>query len=604
MSAIPQFPERWRAKEADRAIDPTRYQSLGEILGDALVQFKTNLALVETDRKRESASYSYLELKRASMAVARWLVASRLGPGDRVAILMSNQSRWLIGALGALHRGAVLVPIDYKLSPAEQRALLNHSKAKVLLVEYPLWKRLVDAGGDFLPRALVSEAPGVRAAVNAAAEAVSAELARCGAERWELLDEEGPEPAFVRRTRDDVASIVYSSGTGGRPKGCQLTHDAYLEQYRSLSAIYPLVEGDRYFSILPTNHAIDFMCGFVGPLCGGATVVHQRTLRPEFLLDTMKRYRVTHMALVPLVLTAFERALKEKLDALPPWKRTIVDTLANANESLTRRAPNRGLSRALLRPIHEAFGGELKYLFCGGAFVDRARAEFFYRLGIPVVIGYGLTEACTVVTLHDLRPFRADSVGRPLPGTEVKVVDPDANGIGEVLVRSRTLMKGYLDDDALTAETIVDGWLKTGDRGWLDASNHLHLVGRSRNMIVTEGGKNVYPEDVESAFEGLPCEELAVYAADYLWPRGKLVGEELVAVVRPRANGPDAVELLAQIRAKNRVLPEHKRLAGLIEWSDAFPRTASMKLKRDPLAESLREELTRDAIRPMETVVE
>jgi long-chain acyl-CoA synthetase len=560
-------------------MDPTRYGSLGELLADALVQFKSETALIEVARKKEKRRLTYLDFKREAARVIRFLAEAGVGADDRVAIVMSNQSRWLLAAYAIFHRGAVLVPLDYKLSADEQAALLAHCRPKALITEHGLLRRF-----DALevPRVLVSEAPDdARYAVEPT--------------RWEALDADGEPPPRVARGRDDVATIVYSSGTGGRPKGCMLTHDAYLEQLRALMARFPMRPGHRYFSILPTNHAIDFMVGFVGPFSCGATVIHQRTLRPELLQPTMQAYGVTHMALVPLILEAFEETIREQLSEQPRWARRLVGVLGGLNEMLTAKAPNPALSRALLGPIHAKFGGELELLFCGGAFVDRPRAELFYRLGLPVVIGYGLTEACTVATVNDLSPFRADSVGRPLEGVEVRIHEPGPDGVGEVWIRGRTVMRGYLDEPELTAETITeDGWLRTGDLGWMDAAHHLHLVGRSKNMIVTAGGKNVYPEDVEGALSELPVEEMAVFASGFLWPRrGKLPEEHLVAVIRPRrGNGvqaPSPEAVLAQLRHQNRRLPDFKRVRGVLFWEETFPRTASMKVKRQALAEALRD---------------
>ncbi|HBQ14453.1 MAG TPA: hypothetical protein DEF51_26100 [Myxococcales bacterium] len=558
-------------------IDPTRYGSLGELLADALVTFKTETALIEVDRKKESHRLTYLDTKREVDRVTRFLAASGVGAGDRVGIVMSNQSRWLIAACAVFARGGVLVPLDYKLSAAEQEALMAHCRPAALITEHGMARRF---GALEVRAALVTEAKGEYA---------------FGHTDWDTLAAEGETPAQVPRKRTDTATIVYSSGTGGRPKGCMLSHDAYLEQLKALMALFPMRVGHRTFSILPTNHAIDFMVGFVGPFSCGAAVVHQRSLRPEFLQSTMQSYGITHMALVPLVLAAFETSIEEKLLGQPSWARRMVSVVGGLNEMLTTKKPNPALSRALLSPIHEAFGGELEVLFCGGAFVYRARAELFYRLGLPVVIGYGLTECCTVATVNDLSPFRADSVGRPVEGVQVRVHRPGADGVGEVWIRGRTLMQGYLDDDALTAETITeDGWLRTGDLGWMDAAHHLHLVGRSKNMIVTEGGKNVYPEDVEGAFEALPVEELAVFASGFLWPEQARLGDErLVAVIRrKKGNGVEAVsadEVRAQLVAKNRRLPEHKRVRGVLFVDEAFPRTASMKVKRQRLAEALRD---------------
>ena len=168
----------------------------------------------------------------------------------------------------------------------------------------------------------------------------------------------------------------------------------------------------------------------------------------------------------------------------------------------------------------------------GGAFTEPQTLQFFYDLGIPVANGYGLTEAGTAITVNDLRPFRADTVGKPLPGMEVRIVEPDKDGIGEVFVRSKTVMSGYLNEPELTAEAIVDGWLKTGDLGRFDVAGHLQLFGRKKNMIVTEEGKNIYPEDIEAIFESLPVKEFCVFAANYIWPQRSMTGEQLVLVIR------------------------------------------------------------------------
>ena len=565
-------------------LDATRYTSVGAMLRDALVQFKTHTAFTELDRKRVTQRLSYVDVKRAVERMARRLEDAGIGAGDRVAIVMTNQARWPIAATAAFFRGAVVVPIDYKLTPGEREALLAHAKPRVLITEYPLFAPHASGALAAVPLILVSEAP------------VDARLAH--AERWDTLGTEDSAleaiepPTFVPRALEDVATIVYSSGTGGQPKGCLLPHRAYLAQYTALTSLFPLGVGDRYFSVLPTNHAIDFMCGFLGPLCGGAMVVHQRTLRPEFLLSTMKSERVTHMSVVPLLLAAFERAIREKLEGLPRWQRAAIETLMLVNERLTERRPNRLVSRTLLRPIHEAFGGELRVLFCGGAFVEQERAELFNRLGLPVAIGYGLSEASTVATVNDLRPFRGDSVGRAVSGVQLRIDAPDASGVGEVQLAGPTLMLGYLDDAELTRAAFTDdGWLRTGDLGYLDASHHLHLVGRSKNMIVTRGGKNVYPEDLEGAFGALPCEELAVFAEGYLWQtRGELIGERLIVVARLKSGVADAdrARFVDALQLCNQRLADYKRVHALLLSDRAFPRTASMKIKRTELANDVR----------------
>ncbi|MFQ5926775.1 MAG: AMP-binding protein, partial [Terriglobia bacterium] len=378
-----------------------------------------------------------------------------------------------------------------------------------------------------------------------------------------------------------------------RPKGCVLTHENYLEQCMALTALYPFWPGVRYLSILPTNHAIDFMVGFIGPFTCGATVVHLRTLRPEYIREAFPRYQITYMSLVPLVLKNLEQGLRARFAGLPPQRRFLLNRLVGLNRLLTRKRLNLKLSRFLLGKVHNAFGGKLQALFVGGAFTEPATLQFFYDLGIPVANGYGLTEAGTAVTLNDFNPFRPDTVGKPLPGMEVKIVNPDADGIGEVAVRSQTIMAHYLDEPELTAETIVNGWLMTGDLGRIDSTGHLQLFGRKKNMIVTAGGKNIYPEDIETAFEDLPVKEFCIFAANYLWPQRSLSGEQLIIVLRLESGQGFTEALRTELANRNRRLPDFKRISGYVIWDEDFPCTASLKIKRTVLAEELRQRLDR-----------
>jgi long-chain acyl-CoA synthetase len=238
--------------------------------------------------------------------------------------------------------------------------------------------------------------------------------------------------------------------------------------------------------------------------------------------------------------------------------------------------------------VHRAFGGELVALITGGAFIDAATLQFFYDLGIPIANGYGLTEACTVLTVNDLKPFRADTVGKPLPGVDLRILNPDADGIGEVAAKSKTIMSHYLDDPEMTAETIVDGWLLTGDLGRFDGSGHLQLFGRKKNMIVTAGGKNIYPEDIEASFDGIAVKEYCIFAANYIWPTKVLGNEKLVMILHLDINQNFTDTTKSEIESRNQDLPDFKRVGGYVLWDKDFPRTASMKIKRNDLAEEIR----------------
>jgi long-chain acyl-CoA synthetase len=312
--------------------------------------------------------------------------------------------------------------------------------------------------------------------------------------------------------------------------------------------------------------------------------------------DAFVRYRITYVALVPMIVKNLERGLRAKFDELPAWKRTYLNSMIAINRLLTRRRPNIKLSRMLLSNVHRGFGGEVLALITGGAFMEPSTMQFFYDLGIPVVNGYGLTEAGTALTLNDLKPFRADTVGKPLPGVELRILNPDSEGVGEVAVRSKTVMSHYLEDPELTLETIVDGWLLTGDLGRFESGGHLQLFGRKKNMIVTEGGKNIYPEDIETVFDGLPVKEYAVFAANYVWQQKELGRESLLLVLRLEQNQKFDSTLLEDISARNRRLPDFKRVGGYFIWEKDFPRTASMKIKRQVLAEEIGKSVGRETV--------
>jgi len=567
-------------------LDLSQYESLGAALNAAVERWPEDICLIEADREKERCRLTYREFRDAARRIAAGLEENGFDAGDRAAILMSNQSKWLIAAYAIFYSGGVLVPLDYKLSAAEHAALAAHSKARVLFVEYPIWRALsqTDLSATRVETVVVTEAP------------ANAELGR--AIRWEEF--RGAKAAeFRRRERRDAACIVYSSGTGGRPKGCVLTHENYLEQCAAVAPLWPFWPGARYLSIIPTNHAIDFMGGFIMPFTGGGTVVHLRTLRPEYIREAFARYKITYMAVVPLILKNLERGLRERFAALPAAKRRMLNALVGVNRAATRGRPRLWLSRLLLKDIHAAFGGELRALLVGGAFTEPKTLEFFHELGIQIANGYGCTEACTAITVNDMRPFRPDTLGKPVAGMQVRIVNPGADDVGEVAVRSKTVMSHYLDDPELTAETIVDGWLMTGDLGTLDASGHLQLLGRTKNMIVTSEGKNIYPEDIENVFEGLPLKEFCVFAANYLWPQRSMAGEQLVLVARvDPAENPNGAMRSELERCNQRLLP-YKRVSGYILWEQDFPRTASLKIKRNLLAEEIGRQVDRSAVQPL-----
>jgi long-chain acyl-CoA synthetase len=549
---------------------------LAEVLRQSCEKYRSNVALIEVDREEEKSRLTYGDVLREADRLASLMADLGFKPGDRCILLMPNQSKWVVSAAAVVWSGGVLVPIDVKLSPSEQAGLIDYAEPSLVIADAALWER-----------AAAGLSPSLRKVPVLLVDSLQSKEEHPRVS-W------GSEPSVRRsfphvRSRRDVAAIVFTSGTGGSPKGCMLSDEAYLSQIESLYRIFPEGPGDRYLSVIPANHVVDFMCGFLLPVVSGTAVVHQRTLRSQYIVGTLKKYEITHTAVVPLLLKLLEGGILEKMDRLPPLRRKVLRVLTGVNSAVTKHRSIFWLSRLLLKPIHDRFGGRLKRIFVGGAFVDEDVADFFYSLGFSVHVGYGLTEVCQAVSLNDCRPYRGDTVGKPLHRCEVEIRNADGSGVGEVWVRSPCLMSGYFKNEKLTAETIVDGWLKSGDIGRLDASGHLKLTGRSKNMIVTKGGKNVYPEDVESAFGHLTeSEESCIFSAHYVWPEVDAKDDRLVLVVRPKKQAHSDTGFEEHIKQVNRSLDQYKRIGGYLVWEEPFPRTASLKVKRESLADTLR----------------
>lgn len=561
-------------------LDFSSNRCLAEALRQSCERHRSRVALIEVDRDYEKSRLTYGDVLREGDRLASLMIERGLEPGDRCVLLLPNQSKWVVSAAAVIWAGGVIVPIDVKLKPGEQAGLIEYAEPSMVVAEAALWRQVEK---ELRPAFLKVPVFLVDADGEAERNLRGASCVPWDAEAAALR----PLPRL--RERGDIAAIIFTSGTGGDPKGCMISDGAYLAQMESIDKIFPLTPKDRYLSIIPANHVIDFMCGFLLSLASGATVVHQRTLRSQYIVGTLRQYRITCTALVPLLLRSLREGILENMDRLPRPKKKLVEGLIKLNAFVTRKRPFFRFSRLLLKHIHEKFGGSLARFVVGGSFVDKEHADFFYKLGIGVHIGYGLTEICTVIALNDLRPYRGDTVGRVVSGGEVEIRNVCESGVGEVWIRAPFLMSGYFKNERLTSETVVDGWLRTGDLGRIDVDGHLQLTGRSKNMIVTEGGKNIYPEDVELAFRNLEeCDEYCIFASHYIWPEQDSKKDNLILIFRPRQSAHENQTFAEKIKQANRQLDHHKRISGYLVWDEPFPRTASLKIKRERLAQAIR----------------
>ena len=476
--------------------------------------------------------WRYRDLAHLAPRVARVIADAGIAPGDRVIIWAVNRPEWGIAFLGAVHAGAVLVPLDFRSSADLAAKVADRTGAKLVLASAQTAAQAAALG---LPILLIEQLP----------------------DRARTADPLATPPVAP----DDLLEIVFTSGTTGDPKGAMLTHRNVVSNARSLLEVFSLQANERLLSVLPLSHLFEQTVGFLTPLLAGASVVYPVSRQPSVLVRTFREFRVTMLLIVPQGLKLLDNAIERKVDAT--GKRATFEKL----HRWARRLP-RPLRRILFRPVLGQFGGRLRTIAVGGAAMDVELAARWSEMGLEVLQGYGATEMAPVMTFTRPERNRAGTVGEAIPGVDVRVAED-----GEVITRGPNRFAGYWQDPDATAAAIDgDGWYHTGDLGELDAEGMLTLRGRKKDMLVLPDGTNVYPEDIE-----------AVLAKDPRVRDAAVVGMGASGDVRVHAvllmeEGDQAA---AVVRDANEKLSGSQQIRGHTVWpEDDFPRTHTLKVKK------------------------
>jgi len=403
----------------------------------------------EGDEVREA---TYGDLYRDSLAVAAWLQAQGVQPGDRVAILLETRPEWPVSYFGTLLAGAVAVPLDPASRWDQVQFALEQTGSAIIFT----------FAGALLPQ--LEQAPGLQkiVLVGQAGEAAG-KIVRFA----EVTRVSGTEAGLPGVRPLDLASIIYTSGTTGNPKGVMLSHRNFVANCRGVDQFKAIRPDDNILAILPLHHAFPFTATLLVPLFNRVKITYLATLQADAILRCIKEQQVTILVLTPQVLQHFYQAIERRLARLP-WP---VRPLLSAYLSFSRRVDRwLGVNPAgpLLRKLRGALGPQFRFFISGGAKLSEVLAENLARFGFTVLEGYGLTETAPVVTVNPPEAPRLGSAGRPLPGVEVRIDHPDAAGIGEVLIRGDNVMAGYFRNEAATREVLRDGWFHSGDLGYLD----------------------------------------------------------------------------------------------------------------------------------------
>ncbi|MHB1844011.1 MAG: AMP-binding protein [Deltaproteobacteria bacterium] len=500
---------------------------------------------------------TYARARTLAHRAAAFLSAQGISKGDRVLLASENRPEWPIACFGVLLCGGVLVPVDPELSREELLNLARASEAKLALCSEELLERLGPMEGSWCSLEAALRQP----------SAAEAPLSR----RPQL------QP-------DDPASLIFTSGTTGKPKGVLLSHRNFAQLAQKLSSVFDLAVGEGVLSILPLHHTFEFSCGLLVPLSCGAEVSYLDELTADRLGEALASGRIHAMIGVPAVWQLLHRKVTQELSARPGFVEGAANALMAANRELRDRL-GLNLGKALFWPVHRRLGGRLRVLVSGGSALSEEVHEAFYGLGFTLTEGYGLTEAAPVLTVTppgERRP--AGSVGRALPGVELRIQSPDGSGVGEVLAKGPNVMLGYFGDPEATAQVLSDGWLRTGDLGRLDAEGNLQLVGRQKDVIIDANGKNVYPDELEELYRKDAPPGLLELSIVGLTSEGGGEKVACLAALEDEAARAEAQEHFARI---SKALPFYRRIQTLHLRTGELPKTATRKVKRSLVQKEL-----------------
>lgn len=483
-----------------------------------------------------AVSFTYEEVYQLSQAVVKVLKEAGIEKGDRVLIWAYNTPFWVAGFFGVQLLGAIAVPLNMTSRGDFIKKIAEITQAKFLLKSILLTR----------PKGL----------------------------NLKFLDLETLKPPtnislpHVQINENDLAEIVYTSGTTGFPKGVMLTHKNILANLRSTVPLIGLTKEDRGLSILPLSHIFEQIGGMLAPLSCGAQVTYAGALNSINIRKNLIEDKITKMAAVPEFLRLIIKRLEEKAEE--EGKKPILDLLFKVTPAI----PLMKIRRLLFHSILKRFGGHLNTIVSGGAALDSVVGRKWEDFGIYILQGYGTTEASPGISANTYDDRKIGSVGRPIPGVQVKIASD-----GEILVRGENIFQGYYKDSEKTREVFEDGWYKTGDLGFFDRDSHLYIHGRKKYMIVTESGENVYPEDLEFVLNKLLGVEDSCVV-------GLKVGEK--QIIHAVLLGKELKDPEPIVSKANETLETYQQIQDYSVWPfDDFPRTATKKVKRDEVIKYL-----------------
>ncbi len=542
---------------------------------------------VEMQRRDHIDSLTYSELHRSAESVGYWLRQNGVTAGSRCAIYADNSARWVVSYLGIFSQGCTAVPLDSNYHADQVHKLLLDSGASLLFC---------DARHLALAREAVAETA-VRIVLLERAEATQAVSGNLDA----MIAAGSGDFVASEPQESDLAVLLYTSGTTSDPKGVMLSYGNLASEVGAVAKLVSYTERDAILGILPLFHSLAQVTNLLLPLSVGARVVYLETLNTTELLRGLRERGITSFCVVPQFFYLIHERIEKEISKRGFLAKQAFAAMLAMNRFSRKLGIN--LGKVLFGKIHATFGKRMRLLVTGGSRFDPDVAREFYALGIDILQAYGLTETTGGATATPPGDIVIGSVGKPIPGVEVKIVDPqpseDAPPSGEIAIRGPNVMLGYYNRADATAAAFRDGWLLSGDLGYIDRRGHVFITGRKKELIVLANGKNLYPDEIESYYlKSAFVKEICVMALQ--GTPGDPTQERLHAVIVPNfevlkerkiVNAKEAIRW--DIEGISHNMPSVKRILSYDIWQEELPRTTTRKIKRFEVEKRVKEQQAR-----------
>ena len=548
---------------------------------------------LEMQRRDRLEQVTYAELRQTAGTLAAWLRDSGQPPGARIAFLAANSPRWVAAYLGALAAGCIAVPLDTAFHADQVARLLRDSGSSLLFTDSQHLATARQAAHSLALEVALLEGSQAGTGPGAQAAQTLPHVDEILAAGWREFTPFPSEPG-------SLAAILYTSGTTADPKGVMLTHANLVGEIEGALGIFKIGPGDAILGVLPLFHALAQMANLLVPLAVGARVVYLETLNTTELLRALRERDITLFCCVPQFFYLIHERMVKEVDRRGAAARLGFRALLKLCRAGRALGWNPG--KLIFRRVHQMLGSRMRYLITGGSRFDPQVGHDLYALGFEILQAYGLTETTGGATCTPPGSHAIGSVGPPLPGIEVQLLDSqspeDGAGpaTGEIAIQGPIVMAGYYNRPDATATILRDGWLRTGDLGYLDAHGNIFITGRKKEIIVLSSGKNIYPEEIESHYLKSPfIKEMCVMGLE--GRPGEPYAEKLHAVLVPNfevlrerkiVNTREVIRF--DIETLSTQLPATKRILSYEIWQHELPRTTTRKLKRFEIEQRVRKE--------------